>query len=94
MSTIISFLVCVRAPSGLLEIGNADRRNHDLRYVLKDRETGNVFFVVLFTLVHKDDVEKEEAEAKTKMPEGHKAADESKDKAQEVAFEPKDDDLD
>jgi hypothetical protein len=30
--------------------------------VLKDKETGNVFFVVVFTLVLKDDVAKQEAE--------------------------------
>lgn len=28
-----------------------DEKNHDLRYVLKNRETGEVYFVVLFTLV-------------------------------------------
>jgi len=33
-----------------------------LRYVLKDKETGHVFFVVVFTLVMKEDVEKQEAE--------------------------------
>ena len=36
------------------------RRTHDLRYVLKNKETGDVFFVVVFTLVLKEDVEKEE----------------------------------
>ena len=41
----------------------ADRKNHDLRYVMKDKETGNVFFVVVFTLHLKDDVEKDDAEA-------------------------------
>lgn len=28
-----------------------DEKNHDLRYVLKDRSTGQVYLVVLFTLV-------------------------------------------
>lgn len=28
-----------------------DEKNHDLRYVLKDRKTGQVYLVVLFTLV-------------------------------------------
>lgn len=28
-----------------------DEKNHDLRYVLKDRHTGQVYLVVLFTLV-------------------------------------------
>ncbi|OJJ89350.1 DUF1769 domain-containing protein [Aspergillus glaucus CBS 516.65] len=28
-----------------------DERNHDLRYVLKNRETGEVYFIILFTLV-------------------------------------------
>ena len=51
------------------------RRYHDLRYVLKNKKTNEVFFVVVFTLVLKEDVEKEEAEEGNK--EGSKA--ESKD---------------
>ena len=43
--------------------GVADRRTHDLRYVLKNKDTGDVFFVVVFTLVLREDIEKEEAEA-------------------------------
>jgi hypothetical protein len=46
---------------GLRKSPGLIRRNHDLRYVLKDKETDNVFFVVVFTLVFKEDVEKTEA---------------------------------
>lgn len=46
-----------------------DRRSHDLRYTLKDRSTGEVFFVVVFTLIPKEDVEKEkEGESKEEKP--------------------------
>lgn len=43
------------------------------RYVLKIKDTDEVLFVVVFTLLHKEDVEKEEAEPKkgsedTKVP--------------------------
>lgn len=29
-----------------------DEKNHELRYVLKNKRTGDVYFVILFTLVH------------------------------------------
>lgn len=48
------------------------RRLHDLRYVLKDKETGQVFFVVVFTLILKEDVENEEAVHA--QPQAHKGA--------------------
>jgi len=48
------------------------RRSHDLRYTLKDRKTGEVFFVVVVTLILKEDVERAEAEAKS---ESHKESD-------------------
>lgn len=38
------------------------RRSHDLRYTLKDKSTGEVFFVVVLTLIHKDELEKEKAD--------------------------------
>lgn len=37
-----------------------------LRYVLKNKDTDEVLFVVVFTLLHKEDVEKEEAESAAK----------------------------
>lgn len=40
------------------------------RYVLKNKDTGDVLFVVVFTLLHREDVEKEEAEAAKKEPVG------------------------
>lgn len=36
-----------------------------IRYVLKRNDTDEILFVVVFSLLHKEDVEKEEAEAKT-----------------------------
>lgn len=35
------------------------RRSHTLRYVLKNKETGDVIFVVCFTLFLKEDVDEE-----------------------------------
>lgn len=52
-----------------------DEKNHDLRYVLKNRQTGEVYFVVLFTLVllgtdeergHKEQIEQDTETAKSK----------------------------
>ena len=49
-----------------------DEKNHDLRYVLKDRHTGQVYLVVLFTLVllgtedepaHKEEIERRALES-------------------------------
>jgi len=73
----------------LVRIGDCHwyRRSHDLRYTLKNRSTGDVFFVVVFTLVPKEDAEKENPAAVAgKKPEG-----EGK---KEGEFEPKEDDLD
>ena len=52
-----------------------DEKNQDLRYVLKNRQTGEVYFVVLFTLVlldtdeepgHKEQIEQDTETAKSK----------------------------
>ena len=66
------------------------------RYVLKNKDTDEVLFVVVFSLLHKEDVEKEEAESKrnsenTKMtnPETLGVRHEG-----EKEFEPEVDDLD
>lgn len=53
------------------------------RYVLKNRDTGDVLFVVVFTLVPKEDVEENDLVGKN----GKKAKTND-------AYEPKDDDLD
>lgn len=42
------------------------RRHHELRYVLKNKDTGDVFFVVVFTLILEEDLEKQEADQKFK----------------------------
>ncbi|KAL9004989.1 MAG: hypothetical protein Q9188_002203 [Gyalolechia gomerana] len=61
-----------------------------LRYVLKDKETGEVLFVVVFTLLPKEQVEDEEA--KSSRP---RIPDETKPVTEPVkSFEPREDDLD
>ncbi|MCJ1430563.1 hypothetical protein MMC29_008481, partial [Sticta canariensis] len=52
-----------------------------LRYVLKNKDTGDVYFVVLFSLVPRQTVQSEE-EAETEKGKG------------EAGFEPKEDDVD
>jgi hypothetical protein len=43
----------VRLPGFTLRvIKYVDEKTHELRYVLKNRRTGDVYFVILFTLVH------------------------------------------
>ena len=37
------------------------RRSHELRYTLKNKATDEVYFVVVFTLLLREDIEKEEA---------------------------------
>lgn len=39
------------------DIRKEQKRSHTLRYVLKNRKTGEVLFVVLFTLYLKEDVD-------------------------------------
>ena len=66
---------------------------------MKNKDTDEVIFVVVFTLLHKEDVEKEEAEAEVEV-EAAKAAkpEESKQdgvkQGDEEAFEPQADDVD
>ncbi|KAL8716017.1 MAG: hypothetical protein Q9225_006299 [Loekoesia sp. 1 TL-2023] len=61
-----------------------------LRYVLKDKETGEVLFVVVFTLLPKEQLEAEEANSS--QPSN---SDEAKDATQaDKSFEPHADDLD
>ncbi|KAL8904513.1 MAG: hypothetical protein Q9207_003203 [Kuettlingeria erythrocarpa] len=61
-----------------------------LRYVLKDKDTGEVLFVVVFTLLPKEQVEGEAAEAAEAADSHHPAAA----KSGGQGFEPKADDLD
>ena len=56
-----------------------------LRYVLKDKESGDVWLVVVFTLVHREDVEREQVEGKAKTQDEGDG---------DGGFEPKADDLD
>jgi len=63
-----------------------------LRYTLKNQKTGDVFFVVVFTLVPEDVVDKEDAEDTAKA-DGQKASEANEGHA-EPGFEPKADDLD
>lgn len=66
------------------------------RYVLKIKDTDEVLFVVVFSLLHKEDVEKEEAEAE-KGGEDTKVTNQETQGARhegEKNFEPEADDLD
>ena len=60
-----------------------------IRYVLKIKDTDEVLFVVVFSLLHREDVEKEEADTKVKSQETAGARHEG-----EKDFEPEADDLD
>lgn len=69
------------------------------RYVLKNKDTNEVLLVVVFTLLHKEVVENEEAKAKDVGGEnkGNRRTDESKERSRhegENKFEPEADDLD
>ena len=69
------------------------RRTHELRYVLKNKEIGDVYFVVVFTMLLREDVEKQEAEEaqRTSRP----SASEGKAGHQDPeTFQPSADDLD
>ncbi|MCJ1455290.1 hypothetical protein MMC28_005644 [Mycoblastus sanguinarius] len=70
---------------------------HDsLRYVMKNTTTNEVLFVVVFTLLHKEDVDKEEAEgAEGSKPDktGESKEDGTRHEG-EKNFEPRSDDLD
>ncbi|KAL8857896.1 MAG: hypothetical protein Q9178_005515 [Gyalolechia marmorata] len=61
-----------------------------LRYVLKDKDTGEVFFVVVFTLLSKDQVDKDQ----TKTPQVSMSNTNSSGDPAGQPFEPKADDLD
>ena len=62
-------------------------RSRSLRYVLKNRESGDVFFVVVFTLLRLEEVEKLEAEMK-----GDRDTVEGRPEGE--TFEPREDDVD
>ena len=68
------------------------------RYVLRVKDTDEVLFVVVFSLLHKEDVEKEEAEAEAERGgENTKVASPATQRARhegEKDFEPEADDLD
>lgn len=59
------------------------------RYVLKDKDTGEVLFVVVFTLLPKEQVDKEDAAPPPKQSDAAMSAD-----ATAKSFEPQADDLD
>ena len=60
---------------------------------MKNKDTGEVLFVVVFTLLRKEDVEKEEAEQKT-VGKVSKATNQGARHEGEEDFEPEADDLD
>ena len=64
---------------------------------MKNKDTDEVIFVVLFTLLYKEDVEKEEAEAEAEAAKAAKPGESKQDGAkqgEEEDFEPQADDLD
>ena len=80
-----------------------------LRYVLKDKDSGEVLFVVIFSLLHKEDVEKEDVEkeeAETATKAGEHGDEEDRKEGEdngahgegrhegEMGFEPEADDVD
>ena len=66
------------------------------RYVLKIKDTDEILFVVVFSLLHKEDVEREEAEAKNEGDGAGITSQETQGSRHEgeKSFEPKPDDLD
>ncbi|MCJ1296012.1 hypothetical protein MMC34_007577 [Xylographa carneopallida] len=71
-------------------LGYIDAKQDTLRYVMKNKSTGDVFFVVVFTLVPKEDAEKDGAGVTTAASDGiAKTGDDKKEE-----YQPKDDDLD
>ncbi|KAL9128863.1 MAG: hypothetical protein Q9217_002552 [Psora testacea] len=64
-----------------------------LRYVLKNKDNGDVLFVVVFSLLHKEEVEKAEGEAAAKSKSAEKG-DEGGRHDEEWSFQPRADDLD
>ena len=64
-----------------------------IRYVLKIKDTDEILFVVVFSLLHKEDVEKEEAEQKT-AGKASKVTDQGARHEGQKDFEPEADDLD
>ena len=75
------------------------RRLHALRYVMKNKDTGDVLFVVVFTLVPREEAERGEGrtegepEVEEERVEPRVAVKDGGEKGKEM-FEPKEDDLD
>ena len=67
-----------------------------IRYVLKIKDTDEVLFVVVFSLLHREDVENEEAEAKKGGEDKHVKSQATAGARHEgqKEFEPEADDLD
>ena len=70
------------------------RRSHSLRYVMKNKDTGDVLFVVVFTLVPKEEEALEREAGDEEENEEVEAKDGDKGEKGEGGFEPKEDDLD
>jgi hypothetical protein len=67
-----------------------DEKNHDLRYVLKNRKTGEVYFVVLFTLILLEKEEQPEVQERSKQEirESTKKHEENEGKVGKFEWEP------
>ena len=64
-----------------------------IRYVLRIKDTDEVLFVVVFSLLHKEDVEKEEAESKGERKDAKVTSLRARGEGENI-FEPEADDLD
>ena len=65
-----------------------------IRYVLKIKDTDEILFVVVFSMLHKEEFEKEEAAASKRGGEDSKVISQRARHEGEKDFEPETDDLD
>ena len=70
------------------------RRSHELRYVLKNKETGDVYFVVVLTMLLREDIEKQEAEEEQRKSGASAGKSETRPPQDSENFQPSADDLD
>lgn len=73
---------------------NYANREHSLRYVLRNRATDTLLFVVSFTLVPVQNVENSDDDDDDEFEDADEEIDEGKEKTKPGGFEPNADDLD
>lgn len=68
----------LRLPGFSLQVTRyIDEKNHELRYVLKNRRTGDVYFVVMFTLIIRGSHSESDQMHQEEEEKARKAGDES-----------------